>query len=136
MQWLTIRQILIWADAYHDLTGHWPTRDSGRIAGTVCETWAAVDRALREGTRGLPAEGSLPQLLMQHRGVRNIQALPSLPMADILAWVQEHHARTGEWPTADSGPIPNTMHETWRAVDQALRLGMRDLPGGSSLARL
>jgi hypothetical protein len=36
----------------------------------------------------------------------------------------------------DSGLISGTAGETWRRVDSALRLGLRGLPGGSSLARL
>jgi hypothetical protein len=136
MRWLTIQQILIWADAYHDRTGEWPRRHSGRIAGTVCETWELVDRALREGLHGLTGGSSLAQLLAEHRGVRNIQQLPRFTIEQILAWADAHYARTGEWPTADSGLIPGTPRDTWACVDQALRLGLRSLTGGSSLAQL
>src|SRR5947209_4014614 len=105
MRWLTVRQILVWADAYHDLTGKWPIKDSGRIAGTVCETWSAIDSALRTGLRGLPGGSSLAQLLAEHRGVRNIHGLPDLSVAEILAWADAHQASNGEWPTAISGTI-------------------------------
>src|SRR5262249_32842998 len=44
--------------------------------------------------------------------------------------------RTGRWPAVKSGPIPEAPGETWVAVDQALRMGARGLPGGSSLAGL
>ncbi len=136
MRWLEIRQILAWADAYHDLTGKWPIRESGRIIGTVCETWAMVDNALRNGLRGLPGGSSLARLLAEHRNVRNIHGLPPLTIEQILAWADAHHRRTGEWPTATSGPIPDTPRETWEAINNALGLGLRGLPGGSSLARL
>jgi hypothetical protein len=59
-----------------------------------------------------------------------------LTIPQILAWADVHHARTGEWPRVTSGPIAGTGHETWAAVNAALRIGLRGLPGGSSLARL
>src|SRR5262249_2205594 len=45
-------------------------------------------------------------------------------------------SRTSHWPTSESGLIAEAPGETWRAVDQALRVGIRGLPSGSSLARL
>src|SRR5262249_25380136 len=52
------------------------------------------------------------------------------------SWADAHHARTGSWPTSESGPITDAAGETWRRVDSDLRIGLRGLPGGSSLARL
>src|SRR5207245_5766917 len=43
--------------------------------------------------------------------------------------------RTGNWPPGDCGAIGETG-ETWSGVDAALLLGLRGLPGGSSLPRL
>src|SRR6516225_9672458 len=54
----------------------------------------------------------------------------------VLTWADAYHARTGRWPHTESGPIPEALGETWRRVDNALRMGLRGLPGGSSLARL
>ena len=54
----------------------------------------------------------------------------------ILAWADAHHKRTGAWPQAYSGPVKDAPGETWLAVDGALKMGNRGLPGGSSLARL
>ena len=59
-----------------------------------------------------------------------------LSFAQILQWIKDFHKRTRRWPTIDSGAIFGTPGETWRKVDNALRLGLRGLPGGSSLARL
>ncbi|MEX0612898.1 MAG: hypothetical protein WD229_12330, partial [Pirellulales bacterium] len=61
---------------------------------------------------------------------------PSLHIAQILAWADAHHARTGRWPLAAWGYIPGATGEKWSRVDGALRNGLRGLPGGSSLARL
>ena len=36
---------------------------------------------------------------------------PLLYIAQILEWADEHLARTGQWPTHESGRIPGTLHE-------------------------
>jgi hypothetical protein len=67
---------------------------------------------------------------------RRVAPKPELTVARILAWADEFHGRVGRWPNADSGRIARSLGETWCAVDMALRVGVRGLPGGSSLARL
>jgi hypothetical protein len=61
---------------------------------------------------------------------------PPLSVEQILAWADAHCARTGEWPTPHSGPVPEAPGETWAAVQSALYQGLRGLPRGTSLARL
>ena len=61
---------------------------------------------------------------------------PPLTIKQILVWADNHHARTGEWSTTASGHILDNLNEKWLNVDQALRLGLRTLEGGVSLARL
>jgi hypothetical protein len=61
---------------------------------------------------------------------------PTLTISKILGWADAHWRRTGRWPTIEAGLIPATDGEKWRKMDNALRLGLRGLPGGSSLARL
>lgn len=133
---VTIAQILAWADAYHQACGRWPKQKSGRIPGSLGETWSIVDEALRYGRRGLPCGSSLARLLAAERGVRNIHDLPPLSGEQILAWADEFRERTGEWPTSDSGPIAGAPGEKWQNIDVYLRSGCRGLPGGSSLAQL
>src|SRR5207244_3502144 len=133
---LTIEQILAWADSYHARTGIWPEANSGPIPEAEPETWNAVAHALQEGFRGLPAGSSLARLLAQHRGHRNRADLPDLSEEQILAWADSYHKRHGRWPTEPAGLIPRSGGETWSGVDQALRVGLRGLPAGSSLARL
>src|SRR5437870_1611020 len=133
---LYIAHILAWADAHCKRSGCWPNLNSGRISGTLDETWRRVDSALRIGLRGLRGGSSLARLLAEQRGVRNRSCLPRLTIKQILAWADEHYGRTGEWPTSESGPIFGASGETWKAIDHALRLGMRSLRGGSSLSRL
>lgn len=133
---LSVAEVLHWADAYRELTGRWPGVNSGPIIGARFETWRNVDMALRQGLRGLPGGTSLARLLAEECGARNPRAAPPVTVEQILTWADEHRARTGTWPNAASGAIPGARGEKWKGLDRALRLGLRGLPGGSSLARL
>jgi hypothetical protein len=132
---LTEAQILAWADAHHAHTGRWPT-GRGPVLDAPGETWVAVQVALTQGRRGLPGGSSLGELLARRRGVRNHLNLPRLTEEQVLAWADAHHARTGCWPRADSGPVLDAPGQTWGGVDGALQKGLRGLAGGSSLPRL
>jgi len=132
----SIQAILRWADAYRDRHGRWPVKTSGPIGEAPGETWYAVTRALEEGCRGLPGGSSLAQFLEEHRGARHRNHLPEFSPEQILGWAQTYQKRTGRWPNADAGLIPDTAGDTWAAVDNALRKGTRGCPGGSSLSRL
>jgi hypothetical protein len=48
------------------------------------------------------------------------------------AWRQEH----GSYPTSHSGKVREGSADTWTGYDLALRLGLRGLSGGTSLAKL
>jgi hypothetical protein len=135
---LTESQVLSWADAYHDLTGSWPRKDSGTVPGSFVERWSAVNSALQKGYRGLPGGSSLARLLAARRGVRNKKGLPRLTVPQILRWADAYHRQTGTWPHCKTKPggVPGTNGETWLAVDTALRVGQRGLPGGSSLPQV
>ena len=61
----------------------------------------------------------------------------SLTVAQVLSWADTHQGQTAQWPTAASGAVtdgPDGL--TWRRINNALRFGLRGLPGGSSLAQL
>src|SRR5437764_14580924 len=100
---LTIAQILAWADAFHARCGRWPGVLDGPVADGVGLKWAGVNSALVQGSCGLDGGTTLSQLLVEQRGHRNIKRLPPLTEAAILAWADEHHQRTGAWPTPTSG---------------------------------
>jgi hypothetical protein len=131
---LSTREVVGWASAYREGTGRWPTKRAGDIPGTVGETWAGVDNALREGRRGLPGGSSLARFLADHCGAPQPNP-PPLTVEQILAWADAWHERTGEWPTVGSGTIPGSG-EKWSGVSNALRQGARGLPGGSCPPRL
>jgi hypothetical protein len=136
---LAIPQVLAWCDAHRVRTGRWPRLDDWRdvIPGLNSETWRRVYQAVAIGIRGLPGDSTLWDVLAKHRGVRNINNLPPLTHEQILNWVDAYRAKHGVWPTCWCLPqaIPGTLDERWFNVHQALRLGLRGLPGGSSLPR-
>jgi superfamily II DNA or RNA helicase len=131
---LTYKQILTWADQHKEKFGDWPTEKSGPIDGTD-ETWAIVNGALKAGTRGLPGSSSLARLLEQGRGRRNSANVAALTIDQILVWADDYQSRRGQWPNKASGSISGTG-ETWQRIDSALKQGLRELPGGSSLYQL
>ena len=134
---LTIEQILAWADAHHTATGNWPRVNSEPVRDAPYDTtWCGIDMALRQGHRGLAAGSSLARLLAEHRGVRNRSDRPRLNVEQILAWADDHHAATGEWPTTRSGPVAAAPGENWYAIQSALSGGYRGLPGGMTLPQL
>jgi hypothetical protein len=132
---LTIELILSWADAFNERTGRWPGENSGQIPESVGDKWSTVTVALQQGHRGLEKGNSLARLLEKHRGVRNRANLPPFTISKILSWADAHFKRYRRWPTYKSGPIKDAPGETWNAVQVALDMGGRGLPGGSSLAR-
>src|SRR5271165_189588 len=63
---LTEAKILAWADAHRARTGEWPWVHSGMVADAPGERWAAINKALYAGFRGLPGGNSLARLLVRH----------------------------------------------------------------------
>ena len=111
---LTEDQIVAWADEHYRRTHTWPKVLSGSIFGAAHESWSKVDQALRVGVRGLPGGSSLAGLLAERRGVRNPRTAPPLSEAQVLAWADTFHERSGTWPNIGSGPIAEAPGEAWR----------------------
>ena len=132
---LDVSEILEWADAHHAHTGEWPAHNSGSIPEAPGETWLAVEAALCYGLRNLPGGWTILRLLAEHRGLYNRRD-PNFTILQILTWADDWRSRTGEWPSLDSGKIPDSGGINWNIVDGALRLGRGELPVGSSLSRL
>jgi hypothetical protein len=91
---LTISQILAWAEAHHVRNGTWPAAGSGRIAESPRETWSAVNRALREGERGLPGGNSLYRLLRQEGRIHERRGRPAQPKRGLLASILRARGHT------------------------------------------
>lgn len=132
---LSVRCILHWADAQRRRTGNWPTEESGPIPLSQGDTWMAVAKALRSGSRGLH-RSSLATLLARHRGVTRHRRDRPLTIKQILAWADEHYSRTRYWPKRRSGPVHAVPGESWQRIDKSLGNGRRGLPGGQTLAKL
>jgi hypothetical protein len=133
---LTIELILQWADTHHRRTGHWPKQTSGKIPEAPRESWGMIDTALRKGLRSLPKGLALGKLWAQYRGARNVHSIARFTTDQILTWADAHYRRTGAWPQVRTGPIAESPGDNWHSVDNALRLGLRGMPGGSSLKQL
>jgi hypothetical protein len=127
--------VLAWADAFFERTGDWPKAESGPIPEAPGETWLLVSAALALGLRGFRRGGSIPRFLNEHRGRYN-RADQRFAVGQILAWADDWHERTGDWPQAPSGKIPGAGGVKWSIVDDSLRTGRGVMPGGSSLSRL
>ena len=138
----SVRGILAWADAYNRRHGAYPGLHSGAILEAPGETWQKVENALRNGSRGLPGNETLAQLLVRYRRRPPLSyrwrppRQARLTVAQILEWADAFHRRHGAWPAVLSGRIAGARDETWQCVDDALRHGLRGLAGGSSLALL
>jgi hypothetical protein len=133
---LTVDQILAWADEHRTRTGRWPSAVTGPVGGVPGENWKALNQALAEGLRGLPGGSSLARLLAEFRGHRPGAQAGVLTVEQVLSWADLHRRRTGRWPSAASGPVPDAPGEHWRAINTSLREGYRGLACGGSLARL
>lgn len=132
---LSEKQILTWIDRYCRENGFLPTCDSGPIPWANGASWRGIDKALRNGSRGL-RKSSLSNLIQRHYGVGQHLRRPPYNTEQILKWADEHKQRTGHWPKQTSGPVSMAPSESWWCVNDALRLGKRGLKGGSSLAIL
>jgi hypothetical protein len=59
-----------------------------------------------------------------------------LNVKQILRWADAYRERIGQWPTRESGPIPEAEGETWSMINSALVQGRRGLTLKTSLFRL
>src|SRR5262249_20281604 len=132
---LTVGQVRAWARAHRRRTRHWPGRSSGPIPEAPGETWSAIHAALADGYRGLPGGLTLRGLLRGGRP-RKAPGRPGPTVARTLASAGARRRRTGSWPDARSGPVTGVPGETWRHIDDALRLGLQGLRGGRTVTRL
>jgi hypothetical protein len=89
-------------------------------------------RGMGENDNGTDSGGGRKSRLPRPWG----RSRPPMTIPDILAWADEHRRLTGRWPRPTSKPKGLRIGETWHAVQSALRIGLRGLEGGSSLAQV
>jgi hypothetical protein len=135
---LTLEMIRGWAEAHRRAQGVWPATTSGPVAGVAGESWDAIDRVLASGRRGLPGGMSLGKLFGRSAdpALLRVRDRPRLTLDQVVAWGNEYHAATGQWPTVNSGAVAGAPGERWVNINERLRHGGRGLPGGTTLARL
>ena len=105
------------------------------------EDWYGIRAAEIGGRHGgglLQRYSSLYDLMREHLPQLDwdrVDRRRPIPVEEVLAWADAHHARHGTWPTCESGEIPGTGGHTWRGIEACLRTGSRGLPDGSSVAK-
>jgi hypothetical protein len=79
---LTVGQILAWAELHYREMDAWPSVNSLPDGLPAGERWKSIDRALRQGSRGLPGGSSLARLLADHRTAREMRP---------VTWAADRH---------------------------------------------
>lgn len=133
---LTVKQVLAWADAHRKRTGDWPINNSGPIPESPGDTWSGIDSTMHRTTRWRFPRTSLAKFLARYRGKQHPRELPRLTIKQVLAWADQHHRRTGAWPTIVSGIVPSSSGESWSSINSAFVDGCRGLVTGTSLAQV
>jgi hypothetical protein len=134
---LTLSQVRQWVVRHHEYFGRWPGRDSGPIFGVPGMSWSTIDRRLKQGRHGLAGGSSLSEVVKAAGGNQNLRrAKPELTIKQILEWADQHHMRTGSWPTRESGAVLESPSIAWGTIEKRLRAGGLNHAGGMSLARL
>jgi len=126
--YMTIKQILKWADDYHinDPDGKWPNTCSEEIPNTG-ENWARVERALREGLRGIKHDpeydnttNTLGKVLKKYRGVHAKGDHVSMEMIEkeIHSYVKQHGSRPHNSLHHKEGET--SLWYNWASIDHYL----------------
>lgn len=144
---LTEENIVMAAKKHHARTGWWP-RHSEKLKDATEDfgfkvTWDTVRLALAKGTHRLPGRDTLDGLLQRTLGEDfvptrlTLQLQRRLTEQQVLDAARAHLERTGRRPTiaGDGAALSFGFEITWRDVENALRIGLRGLPGGSTLKR-
>jgi len=116
----------------HGRTPHSKDGDASEYMG-MPGTWRHANSSLVKGNRGLPGGSSLI------REARKLGLAPrdllELPM--VRKAIRTFHKEHGRTPHSNDGDASEYIEsqDTWGAINSALYIGRRGLPGGSSLIR-
>lgn len=130
--------ILSLAELYKEKHSKWPGQKSGPVEGGYPgDTWAVYELHLRDGGRGLPGGSSVAKLISSKHEHAHAKNRPELTYDFIIARASEYFDANSKYPAVRSGSVPGGhTGDTWFCYDQALREGLRGLPGGTSLKAL
>jgi hypothetical protein len=84
-EWFRLQQIEGWARSHQRRRSCWPTCRSSDVVDAPGEAWRAVDKALRQGSRGLPGGDSLARLVGRLRASKARRSMVSPRPASVAA---------------------------------------------------
>jgi flavodoxin len=139
---LTIEQIKNWVDAYLETNEKFPSKLSGAIKNAdgsdTRESWAAIEKLFREGSKGRPARG------LQNSGYSSLadfidktyqrerKEKYDLTIEQIKNWVDAYLETNEKFPSVSSGAIKNAdgsdTQETWKGIDALFRIASKGYP--------
>jgi hypothetical protein len=152
---LTIEQIKSWVDTYLETNEKFPSQLSGAIKNAdgsdTRESWAAIEKLFREGSKGRPARG------LQNSGYSSLadfidktyqrerKEKYDLTIEQIKNWVDAYLETNEKFPSLKSGAIKHAdgtdTQETWRGINSLFVSASKGYParglqnsGYSSLA--
>ena len=130
-----IPDILRWADAHRHRHGTWPTCPIGPHPGGPGRRLAPVNTAINRGQRGLRRLLAGAPARRPAWGTQRHRPPPADRGAD-PGLGRRHRAGPADGPRSGRVRSRRRTGETWQGVQNALYIGLRGLPGGSSIARL
>jgi hypothetical protein len=122
-------------EEYRKTTSAYPTNKTKGPAPGLGLAWGSLDNWLKRG--GLGDKTTLAELVREVRTRRG--DLPPghktpLSLGEVHEAIREYARTYGARPTRTTG-LPCGVGITWATLENALKKGMRGLPGGSSLAK-
>jgi hypothetical protein len=139
---LTEPLIVAWMAAFLKKYGILPTSKERReVPDQPKEAWSRIDGCLHEGCRGLKGGETLIQLGRRHfpkvEPPPKPLAPPKMTEETIVEWMRTFEAKYGVLPkSSEKREVPGHPDKNWTAINTALKQGLNDLPGDSSLAQL
>jgi len=122
---------------FYDEHGFPPTAESGDATAYFGYQvmWRTIDSCIRYGNRGLSKGGSLAQVV---RDMKLRLVKPPLSEEIVGQAISSFRSDHGKIPHEKSGDATAYFGypETWSAVGSCCRLGLRGLPGGTTLAKM
>lgn len=138
---LSVAKIVTAARLFYREHGILPSQSTtDPVPGMKGENWSAINANLKQGGRGLPGSTSLSNVLAGLRdelGIVSRKEKPLLTEKQIIVAAKKYYKVTGRLPGAhNQDPVPGMPGEKWQNIQNALKKGLRGLPGGTSLARI
>ncbi len=136
----TDEYVLQLCDAFYEKNNRYPnSKDRDKLVDGEKFNWRVIVSAYSKGRRGLKKGMSIAKLLKKNRNVINKYSnqKPKLSIKEIKFWIKEYIKDNDKPPVAsEKKNVKGQIDENWHNLDNALRIGLRGLPRGNSLAKL